>query len=990
MIKKLFFIFALLNISLASAKDLGALEFIAGGIKYEQNGATTVMVARNTAVSGAVTIPATVIDPDTLVEYSVTGITMGAFESASNLTSISIGSNVLTIGVGAFQECTGLTSITIPNSVTSIGGFAFSACLNLESVTLGNQLISIGNQAFSNCKKLATIVIPDSVTSAIQSSTFEYCTSLISVIIGNQVTSIEERAFNDCRALVTVNIPQSVQSIGESAFSSCIKLASVTIPNSVTIIEPYTFYNCRSLTTLRLPSTITSIGRYAFYSPISLKLVVCDIPTPLAIESTVFGSENQLDSPPILVVPSSGLGAYKTSANWNLFKTIYDSEPFSVDGLTYNIISGLNVRVIANTPSYNGSIDIPSSVSYLNINYTVKEIGEKAFYQCYSLNKVTIPNSVTSIGASAFSSCIRLTTINIPSAVTTIGQNAFDRCQRLGWIICDVATPLEVDALLFKDVDKESCRLNVPTTKVPVYTAANVWKAFTLITDVVPVVIDGITYEITPQNTFKVVASIPKYSETVIIPTNVNYEGSPYTVTAIGANAFKYSDVINVTIPSSITSIESGAFENCYDLKSIVCNVVTPLTIDASVFNSVYTSTCRLNVPTASLAAYRTAAYWSDFETIMDTYPFIKDSITYDITSSTTVKVIASSDEIYRDSVTIPTSVLFEGNDYSVTAIGANAFKDSRVTTVTIPNSITSIGNSAFESCYGLTSIICNVESPLEIEASVFQEVDQSYCRLNVPTSSLAAYRAAAYWKEFETISDVFPILVDGFKYDFTSSNTVKIIANRPEPSGGPMRTKQTTGYTGAVIIPASITYAGTTYSVTEIGTGAFRFSDLTSVSIPSSVTSIGNYAFANCSSLTAVICAVPVPLTIDPSVFDSLDLSNISLTVSTTSLVDYTNANIWSSFGQIITSTTLRNTTFAVANSVSIYPNPVSNELFLMLNTTAKTKVEVVDSNGRIVIQKSVSTPTSSVDTSNLATGIYFVKISSSEGSTTKKMIKN
>ena len=197
---------------------------------------------------------------------------------------------------------------------------------------------SIGSYAFESCSGLTSVTIPNSVTS-IGYRAFYYCSSLTSVTIPNSVTSIANNAFHGCSSLTSVTIPNSVTSIRYGAFHGCSSLTSVTIPNSVTSIGDYAFYRCSSLTSVTIPNSVTSIGDYAFESCSSLT-----------------------------------------------------------------------------------SVTIPNSVT---------SIGEEAFRDCSSLTSVIIPNSVTSIGEEAFRDCSSLTSVTIPNSVTSIGSSAFSGCSSL-------------------------------------------------------------------------------------------------------------------------------------------------------------------------------------------------------------------------------------------------------------------------------------------------------------------------------------------------------------------------------------------------------------------------------------------------------------------------------------------------------------------------------------------------------------------------------
>ena len=147
------------------------------------------------------------------------------------------------IAEGAFNSCSNLSSITIPNSVTNIGEWAFGSCSGLTSVTIPNSVTSIGSYAFQRC------------------------TSLTSVTIPNSVTTIESQAFSGCSGLTSVTIPNSVMDIGSYAFYSCTGLSSITIPNSVTSIESYAFMDCSGLTSITSEATIPpSCGDASFFN----------------------------------------------------------------------------------------------------------------------------------------------------------------------------------------------------------------------------------------------------------------------------------------------------------------------------------------------------------------------------------------------------------------------------------------------------------------------------------------------------------------------------------------------------------------------------------------------------------------------------------------------------------------------------------------------------------------------------------------------------
>ena len=119
-----------------------------------------------------------------------------------------------------------------------------------------------------------------------------------------------------------------------------------------------------------------------------------------------------------------------------LFATSLWASDTQVGGIWYDFYSSTHTATVtfrgANFNSYSGEysgqVTIPSVVNYNNESYSVTSIGEWAFYGCYGLTSITIPNSVTSIGSNAFRGCTSLTSVTIPNSITSIGDFAFRSC----------------------------------------------------------------------------------------------------------------------------------------------------------------------------------------------------------------------------------------------------------------------------------------------------------------------------------------------------------------------------------------------------------------------------------------------------------------------------------------------------------------------------------------------------------------------------------
>lgn len=159
------------------------------------------------------------------------GLTMVFHSYTNGQGIISLSGDVTMIDGSTFYAEKTLKTVTLPSNVKTIGDFAFTSCANLTSINFPEGLTSIGEYAFSSCTSLESVVIPSTV-SRIDTMTFNLCYSLSSLVLPASITSIEERAFNQCGNVKTIICDATTPpSVGPKAFLGVDNVTSVTVPS---------------------------------------------------------------------------------------------------------------------------------------------------------------------------------------------------------------------------------------------------------------------------------------------------------------------------------------------------------------------------------------------------------------------------------------------------------------------------------------------------------------------------------------------------------------------------------------------------------------------------------------------------------------------------------------------------------------------------------------------------------------------------------------
>lgn len=403
----------------------------------------------------------------------------------------------------AFSGCTKLTSIVIPDGVSYIGNSAFANCSNAVTISIPNSVSgnSFGNRTFAGCSNLTAINIPEGVTS-IGPLAFRDCNSLKSVHLPSTVTILYEQAFYGCTKLSDITLSDNLVYIGTSAFSGC-SITSLTLPHSFTTSYginniSYSGSNIGSINTLNkvvINNGVSSLYDVFKYCPY-VETVICYNDNPVNAYNCWQGAYYGT-----LYVPNGTKEKYKEDANWKIFNKIIEmdgvsdyssiGDTFIDNGVIYKttcpfpkeVQVGLRTGAIDKNTA--GNLIIPTSVRnpQTNQNYSVTSINNYAFSSCKELVSVRISNGVTSIGEGAFYGCTSLSTVTIPRSVTSIGYEAFKSCNNLTCVICESNTPVNIDEYVF--TNKANATLYVPSGSVAAYQAADYWKDFKEIVEIV-------------------------------------------------------------------------------------------------------------------------------------------------------------------------------------------------------------------------------------------------------------------------------------------------------------------------------------------------------------------------------------------------------------------------------------------------------------------------------------------------------------------------
>lgn len=631
------------------------------------------------------------------------------------------------------------TGVEIPGTVDEIPDGCFTYCSNLRNVIIHYGVQRIGRYAF--CE-----IVPYEWNGKIY-SVYQVLEHLESVIFNSTVTSltlgkgkckIDDYAFYNCSKPIKKLELRFIESFG----SSSIPLAENVIIGRDIVFEKATF--------------IQGLNSYNYYNSINVEngnpiydsRENCNAVIETASNSLITGCKNT-------IIPNSvtSIGTEAFHRCTGLTSITIPNSVTSIGGCAFMDCTNLTSLNIPNSVTNigDGAFFNCTSLVKINIPESIKEIGKQTFQYCTNLTSITIPDSVTEIGYQAFAGCTSLTDFYFPISVANMGALVFWGCTGL--------TDITYTSSIIGEQMFAACT-NLKSVVVPSYVDSIGLNPFRDCTNLTSIQVDKDNNHYDSRDNCN---AIIKTASNALI-SGCKTSTIPSYVIKIENWAFMGSGIASVIIPTSITNIGNFAFSNCTDMTDIYALRINPSDYNCSAVafdrfidsDNDFTpfSTCTLHVPTGCKEAYAACEPWSSFKNIIEDANVI-DGLYYILDKDNMTAGITNSDNKYTGTIHIPSTITYDGSTYKMTSIEEKAFYEFKsLTRITIPESVTKIGDYSFYGCTNLKEIYCLNKIPptlgndalpdgLQTTSATPSLKEENGCILYVPIGCREAYSEA-------------------------------------------------------------------------------------------------------------------------------------------------------------------------------------------------------------------------------------------------------
>ncbi len=850
--------------------------------------------------------------------YTLTSIVLGnkltsipnlLFEGSALLSTVSIPNSVITIGNEAFRNCSGLVNFTIPASVTSIGADAFTNCSGLISLTIPGTLNSLGNNAFNYCSKLTSLYYNASVPMAL--------TSGMNVFTNTDLTKCSLFIpYQSKPNYMNADIWKSFSSIIENPIGVCLDASTLKMSEKK---NSTTGFNIKSNTTWTISSNQTwlKIDKSTGANNDSITLT--------AEANDSIGSRNAL----ITVIDSNNIPqviSVKQDATLKVINATPGSLKSALTKIQKKIILKLKLTGAMNASDFKiirdslpllteldlGDVQINAYTgntgTYVDYSwtYSANEIPTYAFYTNYggisktTLRNIKLPNSIKSFGFSAFMNCTGLSEISIPRSVNTFNNDVFSGCTGLNKICVNNRQPISLTYVIdnvkyntnaFNKVDTTKCILRVPYNTKPLYSAASGWKSFKNIEEYPYYMFIG-------ADTVRVNLKTGNKTS-YAIKSNVSWTASTDSTwlkfkSATGVNndsLFLIADPNPYLTPrSAVVRIDSKELESEY-ITVIQDGEVKRYAVTAGNLKTIIPASIKKVATNLILTGTMDAR---DFRIVRDSMPNL---ISVDL-SKVQIVYYKGLDGTMQDSnfpgylpVTFPAKEIPAGafkRDYTLAS-------SKTLTSIIPPDSIVSIGASAYYGCTGISEIKIN-NLITAIRDGAFE-----YCSGITGFVIPATVKSLGGWV-FDGCTNLTNVTINAPITAITSSlfNSCSKLTTLNIPNT--ITSVGEFAFYGCGSLKSLVLPEGVKTIAQDAFSGCISFTEFT---IPSSVTSIGGWCFANCHSLTKINAygSKPSNITLGYCVFSIADgnsnppPSSCKLVVPTGTQSLYAAADQWKDF---------------------------------------------------------------------------------------------
>ncbi len=830
-----------------------------------------------------------VVIPDT-----TTTVGESAFQANSNLASVSIGSGLTTLKMYVFAYNASLLEITIPNNIQIIEGCAFNACgltkltfeensnlwmiganafvMNkIEKLDVPASVVSIMDNAFAGNPLAEVNFASDSALHTIGGGAFSYCSPLWTIELPSRLVSIGEMAFAHA-GLESATVPASVSELGNGVFAGCMALTAikiedgntvyhdidgvvytidntvlhsypsgkscdymvesavtviapyafgfsevwnVTLPESLTQISEYAFYACNSMGAIQIPDNVKQIGRYAFAEDWNLRYINFNATSKLPrISYGAFAYTGLYEFTVPANVSTMAQGAFEGCRELHTFIFAENSKLESISAYMFDGCTNLqNINFMqgsALTSIQAHGLEGMTRLQSIDLTNTkLTNIDNFAFRFCESLQSLTLPDTIKNVGRYAFYACESLSELSLPESIEHIGSYAFLGTNELDLYLASESMPAYLDENWDHGIRGYYTGVTEVKTegdyKYAVLTSGNI--------------------------------AIIEYlgTETTVDLTTVDF-GAP--ITTIGGSAFKDSTVAQIVLPETLTTIQAEAFRY---------TALESVTIPASVTFIGREAFANTDIKTLTFAN-------GSGLNVIEQYAFENIQNLTSVTLPKSVTTLGTG--VFQKSGL--TSVTFE-QGIDLKEIPQNAFLGTKLTIVTLPDSVETVNHNAFRDILTLKTVDFGNSDGIRLLSNVFYNTGLETLHIPANITFIGEYC-------FVGLENLTDITVDANNPNYVSNDGLLLTKSGRKLVAVPA------GRTGTLTVPLS---------VEEIGFGAFENTaldevnfdananiltfgyraffgakNLTEIHVPASVVSIDYYAFAYCEKLHTVTFA--------------------------------------------------------------------------------------------------------------------------------------